>query len=198
MKIKTIDNNEIIEISDNIFNKKYNSNLVNQIINTELSLKRNNTKLNKNRSKIAGSNKKPWRQKGTGKARAGTKKSPIWRSGGVTFGNQIKSYKLKINKKMYKYALKCILSKLLLINKIFIFNSFILESNKIKELKNKIKDFKKILIILLNNKNINLYSNNLYYVDIIFVNNINLSKIINYNSILITLESIRFLENKIL
>ncbi|MCM0158239.1 hypothetical protein L7J86_00220 [endosymbiont of Metamasius hemipterus] len=59
MKIKTIDNNEIIEISDNIFNKKYNSNLVNQIINTELSLKRNNTKLNKNRSKIAGSNKKP-------------------------------------------------------------------------------------------------------------------------------------------
>ncbi|BBA85264.1 50S ribosomal protein L4 [endosymbiont of Sipalinus gigas] len=202
MELIVYDSKEKIVVLDDVFNIEFNNNLVHQIIISESLLNKKNTKLNKNRSNVKGSNIKQWKQKGTGRARAGSKKSPIWRSGGVTFGNQINSYKYKINKKMYKKAFKCILSELIRNDRIYIFSEFIINDFKTKKLIEKIyffyNKYKKILIIVNNyDKNLFLSSKNIFKIKIILIKDIILSRLINYDCILITLESIKFIENRL-
>ena len=101
------------EVSDGIFDRNYNESLVHQITTAYMATGRSGTKAQKNRAAVRGGGKKPWKQKGTGRARAGTSRGPIWRSGGVTFASQPRSYTQKVNKKMYKGAISVILSELL-------------------------------------------------------------------------------------
>ena len=99
-----------VSVSDESFAKEFNESLVHQVVVTYMAGARQGSVKQKSRSEVNGGGKKPWRQKGTGRARAGTTRGPIWRSGGVTFAARPQDHSKKINKKMYRGALRCILS----------------------------------------------------------------------------------------
>ncbi|AZP36221.1 50S ribosomal protein L4 [Candidatus Annandia adelgestsuga] len=198
MIIMLYDNKKKVKISNKIFNQKFNKTLLHQIIISYLLKSRQGTHSQKNRSLVSGSKRKPWKQKGTGNARAGSRKSPIWRGGGVTFASKFKNYNNKVNKKMHRKALKIIFSELIKQKRLLIFDKFYLPNCSTKKLVNKIKNinFKKILIIINNyNKNIVLSSRNLYRVNLCYLNSINLLKLLSCDKIIITLNSIRKIEN---
>ncbi|XZR53107.1 MAG: 50S ribosomal protein L4 [Enterobacteriaceae bacterium] len=191
------DTKKKIKISKSIFNYKFNKSLVHQVITSFLNNKRSGNKSQKNKSEVSGSNKKPWRQKGLGRARAGLYRSPLWRSGGVTFAAKPKVYKHKINKKMYKGAIKCILSELIRQNRLIIFNKFLIKIPKTNILLNKLKSMykKKILIIIKSiDKNLFLSSRNVYNIKINNIKNINILNLINSNKVIITLDVLKYFE----
>ncbi|ABJ90794.1 50S ribosomal protein L4 [Buchnera aphidicola] len=197
MELMFQDTNEIYNISESIFNKVFNEPLVHQIIVCYLARRRQGSKAQKSRSEVSGSGKKPWRQKGTGRARSGSLRSPIWRSGGVTFAAKPKKYKLKMNKKMYRYAIKSILSELIRQNRFFLFKEFIIEFPKTKILLKKLEliNLKSVLIITAHKNTSLLYaSRNLYHVCVINVKSINPVILISYEKVLITLSAIKKIE----
>ena len=138
-----------VEVSDDVFGQDFNETLVHQLVTKYLSAARAGTKAQKNRSAVSGGGSKPFRQKGTGRARAGTTRGPIWRSGGVTFAAQPRSFDQKLNKKMYKVGIRSIFSELLRQNRIAVCDDILPSSPKTKELLAKIKDidYKRLLII---------------------------------------------------
>jgi len=113
MNIITKDTNQEIALNPALFEREYNEGLVHQSVTTILNAYRSGNSAQKTRSEVRGGGKKPWNQKGSGRARAGTIRSPLWRSGGVTFASKKRSYTQKINKKMYKAAISVIFSELL-------------------------------------------------------------------------------------
>ncbi|VFP85094.1 50S ribosomal protein L4 [Buchnera aphidicola (Cinara splendens)] len=198
MELILQDTNEIHVLSEKVFNVSFNESLVHQTVVTYLARKRQGSKAQKSRSEVSGSGKKPWRQKGTGKARAGSLRSPIWRSGGVTFAAKPKKYILKINKKMYQGALKSIFSELIRQNRLFLFADFFLESPKTKILFKKLQsmNFKRVLIITDPiDQNLSYAARNLYYVCVLSVNAINPVSLISYDTILITISAIKKIED---
>lgn len=194
------DNNYKLKLSDDVFNVSINMNLIHQVITSYQCNNRKGNVCQKNRSEVKGSNKKPWKQKGTGRARSGSIKSPLWRSGGVTFAAKPKKYNLKINKKMYKIVFKMILSDFVRNSKLHVFSEINLISHKTKDFLNKFKNFylfKKMLIIIEKfNKNLFLSCRNIYNIDIFNVNNINIVNLLKYNNIICTLNVIKILENR--
>ncbi|WMY97278.1 MAG: 50S ribosomal protein L4 [Arsenophonus sp.] len=197
MELLIQDNKKTITISDSIFKQNFNTSLVHQVITAYSACKRQNTSAQKTRSLVSGSGKKPWRQKGTGRARAGSTKSPIWRSGGVTFTSKFKKYRQKINKKMYKGALKSIFSELIRQKRLILMDQIIIELPKTKLLLKKIKEIssKKILIIISEfNQNLLLSARNLHNVNIHYVYNINPVNLINFDYTIITTNAIKKIE----
>ena len=128
-----------VEVSDTNFGGDFNESLVHQAVVAYLAGARAGTRAQKNRSAVRGGGKKPWRQKGTGRARAGTIRSPLWRSGGVTFAAQPKDHSQKINKKMYRAAMRSILSELVRQERLLVIDNFEMEAPKTKELADKLK-----------------------------------------------------------
>lgn len=129
-----------ISVSDEAFGKDYNPSLVHQAVVSFLAGARAGTRAQKNRAAVSGGGAKPWRQKGTGRARAGTIRSPIWRSGGVTFAASPRSYAQKMNKKMYRAALKSIFSELVRQDRLIIVGSLDLAEAKTKLLKSQLDE----------------------------------------------------------
>ena len=112
MRLKTRDTNKEISLQAEIFDYNYNEGLIHQVIVTSLNNIRSGNSAQKTRAEVRGGGKKPWKQKGTGRARAGSIRSPLWRSGGVVFASKKRDYSQKVNKKMYKRAVRSILSQL--------------------------------------------------------------------------------------
>ncbi|CAL4325091.1 50S ribosomal protein L4 [Buchnera aphidicola] len=197
MELLLQDSKESLLISDKVFNVPYNEPLIHQIITSYNTMKRKGSKSQKSRSEVSGSGKKPWRQKGTGRARAGSLRSPIWRSGGVTFAAKPKEYFKKVNKKMYKGALKSIFSELIRKNKLVVFKEFLIRSAKTNLLLEKLNKLKieKVLIILdkLDEK-IFLASRNLYKVSVLHVKDINPVDLIRFQQIIITQKALKLVE----
>ena len=123
-----------IKVSDATFGRDYSEALVHQVVTAYLAGGRSGTKAQKNRSAVRGGGRKPWRQKGTGRARSGTTRSPIWRSGGVTFAAQPRNHAQKVNRKMYRGALQAILSELVRNERLIVLDSFELSTPKTSEL----------------------------------------------------------------
>ncbi len=121
-----------LAVSDKVFAVNYNEPLVHQVLTSYLSTARAGTKSLKNRSAARGGGRKPWRQKGLGRARAGTIRSPIWRGGGVTFANNNRNYKKKVNKKMYRGALRCIFSELVRQQRLLCIDEFMIAEPRTK------------------------------------------------------------------
>ncbi len=190
-----------IKISNKILNVPLNMSLIHQIIRSyRLNLRKGNVS-QKSRSEVKGSNKKPWRQKGTGRARCGSIKSPLWRSGGVTFASKSKKYNLKINRKMYINAFKSILSELFRQSRLHIINNIDIKLPKTKEFIKKFNfvSLDKLLIVIHNYKrNLFLSSRNLHNICICMVNNINIINLIKYKNIIFTLKSIKIIEGKLI
>ena len=203
MEIQTIDQkgtkNSKIKLSDKVFSQPFNEDLVHQFLTTYVSNNHKKTKGQKNRSLARGGGKKPWKQKGTGRARAGTIRSPIWRGGGVTFAHRYKiKAKKKINKKMYKSAMRSIWSKLIKEKKIIALSGIEIEeppkSSKVKKILNNLGIKKAIFVLDSQNETLNRASKNIAGVDIQIVNSINPSVLINAEKVIITSKTVDLLE----
>ena len=132
MQMSTVDTSNKFDVSDLIFSCEYNESLVHQAVVTYMNNARSGNSAQKTRSEVRGGGKKPWNQKGSGRARAGTIRSPIWRSGGVTFASKKRDYSQKLNKKMYKGAIRSIISELYRTNKLIVVSDFQCDSLKTK------------------------------------------------------------------
>lgn len=190
-----------ISVSDTIFKKKFNSALVHQVVTAYLAGSRQGSHAQKNRSEVSGSGKKPWRQKGTGRARVGSIRSPIWRSGGVTFAAKPTLYAQKINKKMYRGALKSIFSKLIQQNRLFVFKHFSVLEPKTKLLFDKLKSIslnEAYIIVNTIDDNLLLASRNLYKVCVQEVKSIDPVSLINFKNIIITIAAIKQIETMLI
>lgn len=191
-----------INVSEKIFRYPFNESLVHQVVSSYLVNSRQGSKAQKSRSEVSGSGRKPWRQKGTGRARSGSVKSPIWRSGGVTFATKPKKYFHKINKKMYRGAMKSILSKLVNDNRLFLIEDLFLEQPKTKFLLEKLKRIilnKNALIITDSiNNNVLLASRNLYKIKIRNVSHVDPVSLIKFRIVLFTKTAINKIENQLI
>ena len=188
---------EKISLSDQSFSREYNEPLVHQTVVTYMAGGRQGSVKQKTRSEVRGGGRKPWRQKGTGRARAGTIRSPIWRSGGVTFAAKPQDYSKKLNKKMYRGAMQCILSELIRQNRLIVVNEFTVESHKTKDLVNKLKEFDLENVLIVSDqvqKNLYLAARNLHKVDALDVSGLDPVSLIGFEKVLITVSALKKVE----
>ena len=199
MKIELLSStkNQDINISDNAFSKDFNESLVHQAVVSFMAGSRQGTSKQKTRSEVRGGGKKPYRQKGTGRARAGTIRSPLWRGGGVTFAATPRDYSKKINKKMYRAAIRSIFSELLRQGRLVAIEQPVLEKPKTKEIANFLKEFSlsKVLIIT-DELDVNLYlsARNIPNVDIITVREINPFNLLKAQKVAVTADAFKKIE----
>ena len=184
-----------VSLAEGVFNQEFNQDLVHQLVNTYIFNSHQRTKGQKNRSAVRGGGKKPWKQKGTGRARAGTIRSPIWRGGGMTFAHTYRDLKpKKINKKMYRSAMRSIWSKLAEENKLVAVNSIhIDEPAKSSQVKNILSNLglKTALIVLSeNNENLSKASKNLNECRVSTISAIDPSALIKAEKVLVTSETL--------
>lgn len=189
---------EKITVSDQIFDRKYNEALVHQVVTSYLSNARSATRAQKGRSEIAKSTRKPWRQKGTGRARAGMASSPIWRGGGKIFPNSPdENYKKKLNKKMYRAGMSVIFSQLIRDNRLIVAEQISVQSPKTKEFIEKITKLglKEVLVISHEiDDNLYLSSRNVPHVSVVEVQNADPVSLLKYKKILITTNGLKKIE----
>jgi large subunit ribosomal protein L4 len=176
----TVAGGKDIEVSDATFGREFSESLVHQVVNAYLAGGRAGTKAQKNRSAVSGGGKRPWRQKGTGRARAGTIRSPIWRGGGVTFAAVPRDHSQKVNRKMYRGALQAILSELVRQDRLLVVDSLEVTEPRTKALAAVLADlgFETGLIVTADiNENLYLASRNLpgvYAVDVAAIDPVSL------------------------
>lgn len=186
-----------IKVSEVAFGREFNESLVHQVVVAYLAAARAGTRAQKNRSAVSGGGKKPWRQKGTGRARAGTIRSPLWRKGGVTFAAQPQDYTQKVNRKMYRGAIQSILSELVRQERLIVVEEFSVSAPKTKELAAKLKDLdvKEALIVTDSvDENLFLASRNLYKVDVRDVNALDPVSLIGFDKVIMTVPAIKKVE----
>ena len=186
-----------VAVSEANFAREYNEALVHQVITAYLSGARQGTRAQKTRSEVAGGGKKPWRQKGTGRARAGTIRSPIWRSGGVTFAAKPQDHSQKVNRKMYRAAMRSILSELARTDRLMIVEALDVEQPKTKLLVETLKGYgvDNVLIVADNvDKNLYLASRNLHKVDVRDVEGADPVSLIAYDKVMITVDAVKKFE----
>lgn len=151
MELKLKNSSECVSVSENIFNREFNETLIHQIVIAYQASGRSGTKSQKTRSEVSGGGIKPWKQKGSGRARAGTIRSPLWRKGGVTFAAKPRDYTQKVNRKMYRAAISSIFSSLNNSERLFIVDNMNFSSVKTRDFVNYINNLslgKDILFIL--------------------------------------------------
>lgn len=185
---------EKISLSDETFGREYNEPLVHQSVVTYLAGARQGSVQQKTRSEVRGGGRKPWRQKGTGRARSGTIRSPIWRSGGVTFAARPQDFSKKLNKKMYRGAMQCILSELIRQDRLIVVNEFAVESHKTKDLVTKLKDYDLDNVLIVSDQieeNLYLAARNLHKVDVLDVSGLDPVSLIGFDKVLITVPALK-------
>jgi large subunit ribosomal protein L4 len=184
-------------VSDAAFAREYNEALVHQVVTAYLAGARQGTRAQKTRSEVSGGGKKPWRQKGTGRARAGTIRSPIWRSGGVTFAAKPQDHSQKVNRKMYRAAVRSILSELARQERLVVVESFDVEMPKTKLLVKQLGDFGLDNVLIVSTEvgeNLYLASRNLHGVDVRDVESVDPVSLIAYEKVVVTVDAIKKLE----
>jgi large subunit ribosomal protein L4 len=200
MELTLKDANSALEVSEATFGREFNEALVHQVVVAYSAGARQGSKAQKTRSEVRGGGKKPWRQKGTGRARAGTIRSPIWVGGGRAFAAKPRSFEQKVNKKMYRGAIKSILSELVRQERLIVVEKFGVEAPKTKELLNKLNglNLNDVLIVTSEvDENLFLASRNLYKVDVRDVQGIDPVSLIAFENVLITADAIKQLEESL-
>ncbi|AEP28524.1 50S ribosomal protein L4 [Brumicola nitratireducens] len=186
-----------LEVSDTTFGREFNEALVHQVVVAFGAGARQGTKAQKTRAEVRGGGKKPWRQKGTGRARAGTIRSPIWVGGGRAFAAKPRDFEQKVNKKMYRGAIQSILSELVRQDRLIVVESFGVETPKTKELLAKLNEYELTDVLIVTpevDENLFLASRNLYKVDVRDVQGIDPVSLIAFDKVLITAEAVKQLE----
>jgi len=200
LKLTTASGNastKTVEVSEAAFDKDFNEALVHQVVTAYLAGGRAGTKGQKNRSAVRGGGAKPWRQKGTGRARSGTIRSPIWRSGGTTFAAGNRDFSQKVNRKMYRSAMVSIMSELVRQERLLVLSDLKMEGPKTKELAEQLKALgaDNALIVTLDfDQNIYLSSRNLINIEYADAQHINPVNLVRYQKVIMTVDAVKKVE----
>lgn len=189
-----------IQVSDAVFGADFKEALVHQVVVAYMAAARAGTKAQKTRSDVSGGGRKPYRQKGTGNARQGTIRSPLFRTGGVTFAARPRNYEQKVNRKMYRGAVCSILSELVRQERLVVVDSFSVSAPKTSELAAKLGEMglNDVLIVTPQfDENLMLASRNLYNVDVRPVGEVDPVSLIGFGKVLITADALKSLEEKL-
>jgi large subunit ribosomal protein L4 len=203
LQVPAIGNNSsalALDVSESVFGQDYNETLVHQLVTKYLSAARAGTKAQKNRSAVSGGGSKPFRQKGTGRARAGSTRGPIWRHGGVAFAAQPRSFEQKLNKKMYRAGVRSIFSELLRQERLVICNDFFPANPKTKELLAKVKEFGPGRILLLAEEldmNLILAARNLHYVAVLTPSSVDPVSLVSADKVIATSAALKQIEERL-
>lgn len=186
-----------LQASDVLFGREFNEALVHQVVVAYQANARAGNRKQKDRSEVKHTTTKPWRQKGTGRARAGSIRSPIWRSGGVTFAAKPQDHSQKVNKKMYRGAIRSILSELVRQERLIVVEKFGIEAPKTKELIAKLKEMELTDVLIVTaevDENLFLAARNLYKVDVRDVAGIDPVSLIAFDKVLMTADAVKQIE----
>lgn len=197
MNITTKDTNKDLKLNEVIFSREYNEGLIHQTVTTLLNSYRSGNSAQKTRSEVRGGGRKPWNQKGSGRARAGTIRSPIWRGGGVTFAAKKSSYTQKINKKMYKAAMCSIFAELLRQGRLHVIEELKLEQPRTKDFIQLMQSYQlHEALILVNDLGENEYlaSRNLPQFDICDVEFMDPYSLLRFEHVVITAQALELVE----
>ena len=200
MKVSLLDNKETVEFADTLFDAKFNEPLVHQVVTAYLAGQRAGTKRQKNRSEVSGGGSKPWRQKGTGRARAGTTRSPIWVGGGKAFAARPRDHRQKVNRKMYRAALRSIYSELLRQGRLHITQELGVSAPKTKELVTKLAELgveRGLLIVEAFDQNLWLAARNLPHIAVDDVGSIDLAALASADNVVLTVGAAKILEERL-
>ncbi|HHO70284.1 MAG TPA: 50S ribosomal protein L4 [Halothiobacillus sp.] len=198
MEVKMLNGNALT-VSDNVFGRAYNESLVHQAVVAYLAGGRAGTKKQPSRAEVSGGNTKPWRQKGTGRARAGSTRSPIWRTGGVTFAARPRSYKQKINRKAYRAAMRSIFSELLRQDRVVIVDEFKVAAPKTKEVLSLLNSMglnagRRLIVTEAFDENVYLGSRNVIELGYLTVSSLDPVSLISADKVVITAGAIKMVE----
>jgi len=189
MKLKNTDG-KAVELNDAVFADEYNETLVHQAVVAYMAAGRSGTKAQKSRSDVSGGGIKPWRQKGTGRARAGTSRGPIWRKGGVTFAARPRDYSKKLNKKMYRSAMRSIFSELVRSDSLIIVDDFGVGEPKTKAMVSKLDSLKvgsnALLVSADVDENLQMSSRNIPNCEYLPFSSLNPVSLVSHDSVVIT------------
>jgi large subunit ribosomal protein L4 len=199
MNLKLISGGAELAVSDATFGQDYNESLVHQVVVAYRNAGRAGTKRQKSRAEVRGGGKKPWAQKGTGQARAGSSRSPIWRGGGVTFAARPRDFSQKVNRKMYRGAIVSMLSELVRQNRLVVTDEIALEAPKTKLLASKLSSWslsKVLIVVEALDEKLFLAARNLPHVDLIEVSQINPLSLVEHEQVLMTVGAVKLLEER--
>ena len=199
MKLKLQDSGSV-EVADAAFGAAFNEALIHQVVTAYLAGARAGTKAQKNRAAVRGGGAKPWAQKGTGRARAGTSRSPIWVGGGRTFAAQPRNHEQKVNKKMYRAAIRSVLSELIRQDRMVVVNELTLEAPKTKLLAAKLKEYDLDNVLILNeafDEKVFLAARNLPNVGICDVASMDPVVLIRFEKVLVTVPALKLIEERL-
>ncbi len=188
------------QVSDAVFGVEFNEPLIHQVVTAVLAGARSGTHAQKTRTQVRGGGIKPWKQKGSGRARAGSIRSPLWRGGGKTFAAVPANYSQKINKKMYRGALRSIFSELIRQERLVVVAEFASETPKTAALVKQLIDFGQDKVLLISNEiseNLFLASRNLIRVDVLDVEAVDPVSLVGFDKIVATVSAIKYLEERL-
>jgi large subunit ribosomal protein L4 len=186
-----------LNVSEVAFGREFNQDLVHQAVVAYMAGSRQGTKAQLTRAEVRGGGKKPWRQKGTGRARAGTIRSPIWRGGGATFAAKPRDHDQKLNKKMYRAALQCILSELNRQDRLVVVQDFDIDAPKTKSLVQKLAQYnlsEALIVTEEMSENLFLASRNLYKVGVSDVQGVDPVSLIGFDKVIMTVSALKKFE----
>jgi len=197
MDLQLHNSKEKITVSDAVFAADYKESLVHQLVTAYMATGRAGTKAQKNRAAVSGGGAKPWRQKGTGRARAGTIRSPLWRSGGVTFAAQPRDFTQKVNRKMYRSGIRSILSELARQDRLVIVEDITVDAPKTKQLLARLADLgvsKTLIVTESGDEKLYLSARNLPNVEVSDVAGLNPVNLVRYEHLVVTVGTVRAIE----
>lgn len=190
-----------VQVSDTTFAREYNESLVHQIIVAYMAAGRAGTKAQKTKAEVRGGGIKPWRQKGTGQARAGSIRSPIWVGGGRAFAAKPRDFAQKVNRKMYRAGLQAMLSQLARTDRLQVINGIEIEAPKTKLLLQKLKELNQgdsvLVLVEAFDEKLELASRNLPYVDVLPVSALDPLSLARHDQVLATVGAVRLLEERL-
>lgn len=189
-----------LSVSDTTFAQPYNESLVHQVVVSYMAAARQGTRAQKTRSEVSGGGKKPWKQKGSGRARAGTTRGPLWRKGGVTFAARPQDHSTKVNRKMYRAAIRSIMSELIRDGRLLVVDQFEVATPKTKNFVEMLKKMGLHDVLVITHEvteNLFLASRNLHTVDVRDTLQLDPVSLIAYEKVLFTAEAIKQVEESL-
>ncbi|MCK4675997.1 MAG: 50S ribosomal protein L4 [Gammaproteobacteria bacterium] len=200
MDLQLHNSKETIAVSDAVFGLEYKESLIHQLVTAYMAAGRAGTSAQKNRSAVRGGGAKPWNQKGSGRARAGTSRGPLWRSGGVTFASQPRDYSQKLNKKMYRAGMRSMLSELNRQQRLIVVEDITVDAPKTKQMAAKLADLgvsKTLIITETGDESLYLSARNLPSVEVTDVAGMNPVNLVRYDHVVVTVGAVRAIEESL-
>jgi len=200
MKLKSVNGEATLQVSETTFGGKFNAPLVHQVLTAYRNAARAGTKAQKSRAEVRGGGRKPWAQKGTGQARAGSSSSPIWVGGGRTFAAKPRDFAQKVNRKMYRGAIRSMLSELVRTERLLVTESIELSAPKTKLLAEQLKAWalpSVLIVVEATDAKLSLAARNLPHVEVIEVPALNPLSLAAYDKVLMTVGAVKLIEERL-